>query len=258
MSDFFDELALDAKATIKSGYYNNVKPQKKVSTSFTGSIQKCKANAIIAEIKVASPSAGIIRSTINPAQIAQALHRGGAVGLSVLTEPKHFNGSLQTLSEARKAVNLPILMKDIILDPIQIEAAAKIGANAVLLIEALYDRGYGKMGVNETIQFAHLQGLEVLLESHSEAEYTFAVGTDADLVGINNRDLGTLKINLTTTQEILGKHKKHQKPVVTESGIKSTADLQFLRSAGADAYLIGSSIMLTDNVESKIKEFVQA
>ena len=99
------------------------------------------------------------------------MQKGGAVGLSVLTEPKQFSGSLEALSQAREAVKLPILMKDIILSPIQIQAAAKMGANAVLLIQALFDRGYGERCLTEMIAGAHMMGLEVLLETHSELSF---------------------------------------------------------------------------------------
>jgi indole-3-glycerol phosphate synthase len=182
--------------------------------------------------------------------------RGGAVGISVLTEPKHFNGSLQTLTQTREAVNLPILMKDIILSPIQVEAASKLGANAILLIEALFERGYGKMGINEIIEYAHARGLEVLLETHSEPEFLCAGRTNADFIGINNRDLATLKINLETTQRIL--KNKPDRLIISESGIQTAGDLQYLRGCGANAFLIGSSIMLTQDIETKVKEFVEA
>jgi indole-3-glycerol phosphate synthase len=155
-------------------------------------------------------------------------------------------------------VNLPILMKDIILVPEQIDTAAKIGANAVLLIQGLFDKSCCEMSVNKTVAFAHSKGLEVLLETHTEDEFTSAVETDADIIGINNRNLTSLKIDLNTTKKILQENGKRDKIIISESGIKSIADLQFLRSCGADAFLIGSSIMLTDDVELKVKEFVHA
>ena len=135
---------------------------------------------------------------------------------------------------------------------------AQIGANAVLLIEALFEKGYCEMSVDKMIAFAHAKGLEVLLETHTEEEFQLAVETDADLIGINNRNLATLKIDLNTTKEILEKHKTNGKTVISESGIKTKADLQFLRDCGAKAFLIGSSIMLTENIEEKVKEFVEA
>jgi indole-3-glycerol phosphate synthase len=258
MSDFLDMLAYDAKETVDSGYYQHVKPTKQSQVSLKKSILECKVNPVITEIKAASPSLGTIKSNINPKEIAQAMEKGGAVGISVLTEPTHFNGSLQALVEAREVVKLPILMKDIIIIPEQIEVASQVGANAVLLIGALFEKGYCETSVNKMITFAHSKGLEVLLETHTIEEFQSAIETDADLIGINNRNLGTLKIDLNTTKEILERNKIHDKPVVTESGIKTPADLRFLRQCGAKAFLIGSSIMLTENIEEKVREFMNA
>lgn len=257
MSDFLDVLAHDAKETVKSGYYQNVKPTTQPQVSLRKAILDCKFNPVITEIKAASPSAGTIRANINPKEIALSMEKGGAVGISVLTEPKHFNGSLTALAQAREAVKLPFLMKDIIISPKQVEAASQIGANAILLIEALFERGYSQMAIDEMITFAHSKGLEVLLETHTEEEFRSAIETNADLIGINNRNLGTLKIDLNTTREILERNNKHGKVVVSESGIKTPADLRFLRQCGAKAFLIGSAIMLTENIEEKVEEFVE-
>ncbi|MCW3998795.1 MAG: indole-3-glycerol-phosphate synthase [Candidatus Bathyarchaeota archaeon] len=258
MTDFLDMLAKDALDSIEGGYYKHYRTVKPVRASLKAAVLTAKANAVIAEIKAASPSAGAIRGSIDASALAHAMQRGGAAGLSVLTEPKHFNGSLSALSQARSATNLPILMKDIVLVHKQIEVASKLGANAVLLIEALFERGYCAFGVDEAIADAHGYGLEVLLEAHTQEEYLKAVQTKADLVGINNRDLATLKINLDTTKTILQRQGKHGKTVISESGIQTASDLQFLRGCGADGFLVGSSIMVTENVELKVKEFVQA
>jgi len=258
MNDFLDTLAMDTIKTIDSGYYQTTLFTKQPKISLKQAILECKTNPVITEIKAASPSLGTIRNQVNPKGIAQAMEKGGAVGISVLTEPKHFSGSLSTLIQAREAVKLPILMKDIIIVADQIEAAAKIGANAVLLIQALFDKGCCEMSVDKTIVFAHSKGLEVLLETHTEEEFRSAVETKADMVGINNRNLGTLKIDLNTAQEILKRNSNCGKIIVSESGIKTTKDLQFLRESGAKAFLIGSSIMLTENIEEKVKEFVKA
>ena len=153
MSDFLDVLARDAKETIDSEYYETLKPTERVRISLRKAILESKANPVITEIKAASPSAGVIRKNVKASMIAKAMAKGGATAISVLTEPKHFNGSLEALTEAREAVKLPILMKDIILSPIQIEAASKIGANAVLLIKALFDRGYCEKSINEMIDW---------------------------------------------------------------------------------------------------------
>ena len=213
---------------------------------------------VIAEIKSASPSAGTIRENVKSAEIALAMQRGGATALSVLTEPKQFNGSLEALAEARQAVKLPILMKDIILSPIQIQAASKMGADAVLLIKALFDRGYSSRSLDEMIAGAHILGLEVLLETHTELEFQSAIKTNADLIGINNRNLASFKIDLDVTKQILSKNSSNGKVVVSESGINTPADIRFLRESGARAFLIGSAIMSADNVEEKVREFVNA
>jgi indole-3-glycerol phosphate synthase len=256
MHDFLDTLTMDAAKTIKSGYYKNIQTGAHLKISLKQAIQSSKTNALITEIKAASPSLGTIRSNINPVAIAEAMQRGGAVGISVLTEPVHFNGSLHTLTQARNAVKLPILMKDIIIGTEQIDAAAKLGANAVLLIQALFDKNHCEKSIMEMISYTHSQGLEVLLETHTAEEYKAALQTDADLIGVNNRNLDTLKIDLKTTQQILAAQGKQDRIVISESGIKNPGHLQFLRGCGADAFLVGSSIMLTDDIEVKVKELV--
>ena len=258
MSDFFDKLATDAKETIRSGYYQIFTPKCDFHVSLKKAILECKKNPVITEIKAASPSLGIIRKSVDPHEVALAMARGGATAISVLTEPKHFNGSLNTLIEARMAVKLPILMKDIILSPIQIETAEQIGANAILLIQALFDRGYGETNLENMIELAHKNGLEVLLEVHTEQEFNSAITTNADLIGINNRDLATLKTDLNVTKKILEKNTSKGLTIVSESGIKTPSDLKFLGECGALAFLIGSSIMLNKNIEEKVAEFVNA
>jgi len=258
MSDFLDVLARVAQITIDSEYYETVKPAESMHISLKAAILDCQAIPVITEIKSASPSAGVIRKNVKPNEIAKAMQRGGATALSVLTEPKQFNGSLEALAQARETVKLPILMKDIILSPIQIQAASKMGANAVLLIKALFDRGYCDRSLGEMIAGAHLLGLEVLLETHTETEFCSAVKTGADLIGINNRNLGTLKVDLNVTKQILSKNDPNGKLVISESGINTPADIRFLRESSARAFLIGSAIMSTDNIEEKVKEFVNA
>jgi indole-3-glycerol phosphate synthase len=257
MNDFLDILAMDAAKTVESGYYKNFTAVNQPKISLTQTIRSCKANAVMTEIKVASPSTGTIRQNIDPKAIALEMEKAGAVGISVLTEPKHFNGSLTILAQAREAVKLPILMKDIIIVADQIEVAAQIGANGVLLIEALFERRCCEMNINKMIAFAHAKGLEVVLETHTDAEFKTAIETNADLIGINNRNLSTLKIDLRTTKKILEKHGKKDKIIISESGIHSPDDLRFLRNCGADAFLIGSSIMLAKNIQEKVKEFVK-
>jgi len=258
MPDFLDTLARDAKETITEGYYKVSTQGIFSSVSLRKAIIENKKNAVIAEVKAASPSRGIIRKSFDPEKVAIAMENGGATGISVLTEPKHFSGSLSYLAKVRKAVKLPILMKDIIINPIQLETASRIGANAVLLIEALFEREYCECDIDEMISKAHTRNLEVLLEIHNENEFQSAINSDADLIGINNRDLRTLKVDLHITERILKKHESNNKVVVSESGVMTPADLLFLRRCGAQAFLIGSSIMMAGNIETKVKEFVTA
>ena len=256
MADFLDVLARDAKETLDRGYYEVSTQISTPSVSLKKAILENKNTSIITEIKAASPSFGTIRKNFNPEKVAVAMENGGAVGVSVLTEPKHFEGSLFSLIKVRTAVKLPILMKDIIISPTQLETASEIGANAVLLIEALFERKYCEYDVHEMIAQAQSKNLEVLLETHNEDEFQSAINSDADLIGINNRNLGTLKVDLGVTKRILEKNDAHGKIIVSESGIKTLADLRFLHECGAHAFLIGSAIMMADNIEEKVKEFV--
>jgi indole-3-glycerol phosphate synthase len=187
-------LAQDAKETIKEGYYEVSTQIPTPAISLKRMILESKNAPIITEIKAASPSLGIIRSNFCAEKIAQTMKNSGAIGISVLTEPKHFEGSLIALCKVREEVNLPILMKDIFISPIQLDAAFNLGANVILFIEALFRRRYCEYDIHEMIAQAHSKNLEVLLETHNEDEFQFAINTDADLIGINNRDLGTLKI----------------------------------------------------------------
>ncbi|MGA2385415.1 MAG: indole-3-glycerol-phosphate synthase [Candidatus Bathyarchaeia archaeon] len=258
MSDYFDVLARVAQITIESEYYEAAKAAESKRLSLRKAILECKAAAIIGEIKSASPSAGVIRENVNAGEVAREMQRGGAVAVSVLTEPKQFNGSLEALAAAREAVDVPVIMKDIVLSPVQVYAAKKMGADAVLLIKTLFDRGYTEKTLDEMVAGAHVLGLEVLLETHTEAEFREAVKSEADLIGINNRNLGTLKVDLNVTKEILSRNNPKGKVVVSESGIKTAMDVRFLRESGAKAFLIGSALMQSGNVEEAVREFVNA
>jgi indole-3-glycerol phosphate synthase len=258
MPDFLDILARDAKQTVNEGYYKVSTQEAFSPVSLRKAITESRRNVVITEVKAASPSRGTIKTNLDPEKVAVAMENGGATGISVLTEPKHFSGSLSYLAKIRKAVQLPILMKDIIVNPLQLEAASKIGANAVLLIEALFEREYCKCSLDEMIAKAHTENLEVLLETHNENEFQSAVNSDADLIGINNRDLRTLEVDIRITERILKRCVTRGKIVVSESGVMTPSDLLFLRGCGAQAFLIGSAIMMADNIEEKVKEFVAA
>jgi indole-3-glycerol phosphate synthase len=261
MSDFYDTLGFDAQTTIDSGYYDCFKVVPSLHLSLRKAICECNRNPVIAEIKCASPTLGTIREcsgAIEVTEIAKAMESGGAVALSVLTEPRHFKGSIDVLSDVRRAVKLPLLMKDIVLSQVQVAAAARLGADAVLLIKALYDRGFGEWDLDSMIEHVQSNGLEVLLEVHTEKEFKAAKSTNADIIGINNRNLANLKVDLNNTKKILKANTFEDLVIVSESGINTSADLQSLSQLGVSAFLIGSSIMLTDNVEEKVREFVNA
>jgi indole-3-glycerol phosphate synthase len=259
MADFLDVLVRDAEKAIETGYYE-IKRGNYAGRrlSLKNSINSCKHAPIIAEIKPASPSSGNLRNISSLRDVAMAIERGGAVGISVLTEPKHFGGSIKSLAEARNHINIPVLMKDIVINPVQIEAASKSGADAVLLIFSIFERGYVDYSVEEMIKLSHSKGLEVLLETHTKDEFMSALETDADLVGINNRDLKTLKVDLKVTCRTLSGINQCKKIVVSESGIQKSEDIRFLRACGAKAFLVGSAVMLSENIEEKLKELVLA
>lgn len=258
MPDFLDILAQTARTTINSGYYETLSQAVTSNNSLKKSIIEAENAPVITEIKAASPSAGIMRKNVDANLIAESMEKGGAVGISVLTEPKHFHGSLHSLVEARKTVKLPILMKDIILSTVQLDVASKAGANAALLIKALFDRGYCECNIHEMIARAHSRRLEVLLETHTEEEFRSATETHGDLIGINNRNLATLEVDLSVTKAILERNRAEGKVVVSESGITTATDIRFLHKCGAHAFLIGSAVMLADNIEAKVREFVSA
>ena len=257
MRDFLDTLAYTAKASLDSGYYEDDVTATAIPASLKQAIIQSTGNAIISEVKSASPSKGIIKMNFAPDTVAQAMARGGAIGISILTEPKHFGGSLKYLSKIRESVNLPLLMKDIVISPIQLDAAIRVGANAVLLIVGLFDRGYSECDASSMITEAHERNLEVLLEAHTKDEFDTAVASAADLIGINNRDLRTLKVDLKVTCDIWINGAANGKTVVSESGINSASEVRFLRRCGANAFLVGSAVMLADDIEAKVKELVQ-
>jgi len=259
MPDFLDILVNNAIKTIEEGYYEVAAKSDAPSISLKEAILKCKKAPVISEVKFASPSMGFIRENRNLVEVVRGMKEGGAIGVSVLTEPKYFKGHINFIAEIRNQVNIPILMKDIILSRKQIDAASRAGVNAVLLIQALFDRGYCERDVQSMIAYSHSRGLEVLLEVHTEEEFLPALETNADMIGINNRDLKTLKVDLKVTKLLLAKYRDFgDKVIVSESGINSPQDLRFLWRCGAQAFLVGTVIMKASNILEKVKELVEA
>jgi indole-3-glycerol phosphate synthase len=258
MPDYLDVLAHDAMRSIEKRYYEIAIEITAPQVGLKEAILGCKRAPIISEIKFASPSMGNLRKNWGLERIARDMEEGGAIGISVLTEPRHFKGHIGFVAEVRGQVEAPILMKDIVLDPIQIEAASITGANAVLLIQTVFERGYCEEDVQGMIEYSHSRGLEVLLEAHTEDEFLSALETNADMIGINNRDLKTLDVDFEVTKRILTKHRVERKVIVSESGINKPEDIRFLRQYGVQAFLVGTAVMRAADIKKKVKELVDA
>lgn len=246
----------NSQAAIDDNVYDVSVNLKKSNQDFLQTIKINPHATLITEIKFSSPSLGKIRTISDPVRIAKSMISGGAKALSILTQPYLFNGSPDYFIQVRQSVEAPLLMKDIMIDKIQIDTAQKIGADYMLLIQSLFDQGNLKE-IDEFIDYGHKKGLKILLEVHTKEEFSNALKTKADLIGINNRNLDTLEVDLNTTQKILTDFDK-SRPIISESGIESPQDIINLRKAGASAFLIGSSIMKTDNIEENVRELVNA
>jgi indole-3-glycerol phosphate synthase len=195
--------------------------------------------AVIAEVKKASPSKGVLREHFVPAEIAASYERGGAACLSVLTDERFFQGTAADLQQARAACALPVLRKDFMVDPYQVFEARAMGADCILLIAACLDDA--RMADLEAQAFA--LGLDVLVEVHDAAQLDRALRLATPLVGINNRDLRSFEVSLDTTLKLLPRLPA-ERLLVTESGIRVRADVRRMREAGVNAFLVGEAFVL--------------
>lgn len=235
---------------------------------FTAALRSASRNtqhatriALIAEVKKASPSAGLICKDFDPVRIAREYEAAGASCLSVLTDEKFFQGSLDYLRQIRAAVKIPLLRKDFIIDERQIIEAIEWGADAILLIVAILD----DERLKRFHSLATAAGLAALVEVHDEAELDRATAIGAELIGVNNRDLKTFKVDLANTERLaaklnLGAPKRSEvgsKLLVAESGIHTRADVERLAKCGAKAILVGESLMKGGSIQTKVNELLR-
>ena len=207
---------------------------------------------IIAEVKKASPSKGVIRENFNPVEIARAYERGGAVAVSVLTDREFFQGSPRYLVEVAENINLPVLRKDFIIDEFQIYGAKALKASSFLLIVSILSDSQ----IKDFIELGRELGMEPLVETHDEWEVERALKAGAEIVGVNNRDLKTFNVSLSSTLRLLPLIKEEGKIAVSESGIKGKEDIIHLKEAGVDAFLIGETLMRSRNPEEVLKSWL--
>lgn len=255
------EVAKLPERLIAAGDLQDAMLERGERRDFLAALRKPRAGevALIAEVKKASPSMGVICKDFDPIRIAEEYEEAGASCLSVLTDEKFFQGSLDYLRDIRAAVKLPLLRKDFIIDERQILEAIEWGADAILLIVAILDDARLK----HFHDLAREAGLAVLVEVHDEAELQRAVAIGAALIGVNNRDLKTFKVDLATTERLAenlfqmpGARTQIPRLLVAESGIHTRADVERLAQCGAGAILVGESLVRHGGITSKVHDLL--
>jgi indole-3-glycerol phosphate synthase len=216
-------------------------------------IAKADGNALICEVKRKSPSAGEINAVRAPEEAARAYETGGAACISVLTDGPSFGGSLDDMKTVRAAISLPVLRKDFMIDPIQVIEARAAGADAILIIMGALDDARAA----EIHSTADHLGMSVLLEAHDEAELVRALGLPSPLLGVNNRDLRTFTTDLGVT-EWLSDLVPPSHLLISESGVRTAADISRLRRCGARGFLVGESLMRSENPAESVRSLAQA
>jgi indole-3-glycerol phosphate synthase len=243
------ERILAAKAQLPEEELKNRAQVLPPTRPFIEAIHKPRTISLIAEIKKASPSRGIIREDFNPIEIAKIYQEVGVQAISVLTEEDFFQGNISYLNEVRSVTTVPLLRKDFILEPYQVYESRFFGADAILLIADLLT----KDAIDELMGIASNLGLNCLVEVHTEKELKKILSMKVPFIGINNRSLHTLEEDPKTTERLFTLIPK-EKIVVVESGIKSTQDVLFLKILGVSAVLIGSAFMSAPDIRAKVEE----
>ncbi len=248
-----DEILKSTRDRVASLDVNPAGPPSRTTLSLAGAIARAPPrNAIIAELKLASPTLGNLRSVRDLEWLAGEAVRAGSTALSVLTEPHFFGGSTRHLEQVRRVADVPILRKDFIIAPRQLHESRALGADAVLLIAAVLGER-----LPEFLDLTERLSLEALIEVHSEEEADLAIASGARLIGVNNRDLRTLSVDLETTRRLSGRIRGQGRVVVAESGIRSPADLRSLKPS-CDAFLIGTAITLAKDPAKTVEALVCA
>lgn len=207
---------------------------------------------LIAEVKRASPSRGMLKPNFDPVGLAQTYAGGGAAAISVLTESNYFMGSIEHLEAIKEVVQFPLLRKDFIFDPYQVYESRAYGADALLLIAAILSQRQ----LRELISLSHSLGLKCLVEVHDEGELERAIISESEIIGINNRDLNTFTVDINTTRR-LRPLVPEEKIVVSESGIKSQRDIEKLGHWKVDAALVGEALVTAADIGAKMKELLR-
>ena len=238
------------KKKVKLGDLEEKIALRKKPLDFSAAIKGSKIR-LIAEVKKASPSRGVLCQKFKPVEMAVTYAESGAAAISVLTESKHFMGDLKYLERIREKVNLPLLRKDFIFDEYQVYESASSGADAILLITAILNQKQ----LERLIALSHTLGMQCLVEVHNEKELERALLCDAKIIGINNRDLNTFNVNTDTTRRLCNIIPA-EKIVVSESGIKKRTDIVKLKKWGVNAVLVGESLVTARDIPVRIKELL--
>lgn len=252
--NFIDSILEYKKKEVEKKKKIKIKKREYPILDFKKAITRGNRIKLIAEIKRKSPSAGIIRDDFHPLKIADEYKEAGVSAISVLTDRKFFGGSLDYISRIKKRINIPVIAKDFFIDEYQILEAFSYGADAILLIASVLEDDI----ICDFLHLTRKLGIDAIVEVHTEEEVRRVLRKKADIIGINNRNLKTFKVDITTTTRLI-KLIPDDKIVVSESGIKRYAQVKYLadaRYSGVDAILVGEELMRSENIRQKISDLL--